>query len=420
MTWQDRLKPFINFTAPNGNVFEASWNGDSRSIEKSLGIFKYPKIPGANAQDMDVGAIRYSIPFYFSGINNDLIASKFLEATKSNGVWKIVHPVKGILNLQPISVTENIQPVFEGNITRFNSEWMEPLQEGSIVTPSQIKFSVINGINNLNETSGSQFDDNIVQNKFGEKNIIQEFTRKIITAVERKLSPLYETSSETKARINAIVRGIIDTLDNEIIDLEVLGSQIQQIVQLPALSTNDAESRLTNYQLFLDDIFVENPSKPTNEQKNLILLQELAAVSSLGVFAEIAVTSDLITRSQAISIAESVSAKFINVTDILDETQELFNEEDIDKQYFSQSESFVDSFTLISQGIDYLLKSIFDLLIEKRFIIKQDRAPIEIAINEYGSLGENDSNFDLFITSNALKADELLLLRSGKEVIVYI
>ncbi len=421
MTWIDRLKPTINFTAPNGATFEAFWTGDSRSLEKSLGIFKYPKIKGAKVQDLDVGAVRYSIPFFFSGVDNDILSTKFLEAAKSTGTWQIIHPMKGVLTLQLISITESVEPINNGNIAAFVSEWIEPLSEGSVTTPSQIKFNVLNDISsNLNSTASDQFVNNTVQKKFADKNAISEFARIITSAVERKLFILYETSPEIKARITSIFRGIIDTLDQEIIDTEVLATQIQNIIQLPASTTDNAESRLSPYQSFLDEIFLTSPTKTTDDQRNIALLQELAAVSVLGVFSEVSVTSILETRTQAINLAEGISDKLIAITDFLDNNQELFINEDIDKQYFSQSESFSDSFSLISQGIAYLLKSIFDLLIEKRFVITKDRAPIEICITEYGNLGENDSNFDLFINSNFLKNTEILLLRAGKEVVVYV
>lgn len=68
----------------------------------------------------------------------------------------------------------------------------------------------------------------------------------------------------------------------------------------------------------------------------------------------------------------------------------------------------------------YLLRSVFDLSVEKRFKLEKRRAPIEITISEYGSLGDDDSNFQLFIDSNGLKGNDILILPEGREVVVYL
>ena len=43
-----------------------------------------------------------------------------------------------------------------------------------------------------------------------------------------------------------------------------------------------------------------------------------------------------------------------------------------------------------------------------------------ITIDEYGELGDNDINYDLFISSNNLKGNDILLLEAGREVVVYV
>ncbi len=56
----------------------------------------------------------------------------------------------------------------------------------------------------------------------------------------------------------------------------------------------------------------------------------------------------------------------------------------------------------------------------KRFTLSRPRAPIEITISEYGELGPEDSYLDLFIASNHLRSDEVILLPAGREVVVYV
>jgi hypothetical protein len=65
--------------------------------------------------------------------------------------------------------------------------------------------------------------------------------------------------------------------------------------------------------------------------------------------------------------------------------------------------------------MQYLLSQFFNLATEKRFIIKNRRSPLEVCVTEYGSI----DYYDLFIESNELSGDEILLLNPGREVVIY-
>ena len=153
---------------------------------------------------------------------------------------------------------------------------------------------------------------------------------------------------------------------------------------------------------------------------NITAIREIFASSANSSTNLASVRAEPETRSTAISSLTLVSDQFIQITDALDVVQESFTDQLIEDQYFSQSLSFVESAVMSSQAQAFLLLTTFDLAIEKRFILKTDRAAIEIAITEYGELGEDDANFDLFIETNMLKADDILMLPAGREVVVYV
>ena len=64
--------------------------------------------------------------------------------------------------------------------------------------------------------------------------------------------------------------------------------------------------------------------------------------------------------------------------------------------------------------------ALYNLKAEKRFTLKKARSPLEIAVTEYGELGENDFYYNLFLDSNELTGHEIRLLPAGKEVVVYV
>ncbi len=420
MSWRDRLRKTVKLTSPEGNVFEAKWQGNQRSKDKKLGLFEFPKVKGTKVQDLDIGSTKYPLTIFFDGENNDQESDRFFKACDERGSWNVIHPVRGALDLQLISVTENIQPVQSGNVTQFDLEWIEPLEDSAVSSLFQQRSTIDSQIDEVNSAASDQIDSNVLQETAAEVSAFEATVSSVVSAVEKFLAPVYELQSEINAQILSIKRGINSLLISPVLDVVSIAGQVQALVQLPALAIADINSRVDAYQNFINEALTFSPETARSKDRNIVAVQELALTSGLAAISFVSSTGGLASRLQAIELIEANAALFKNITDTLDETQELFKDEIIDDQYFSQSESYSDALLMISQTIAYLLRSAFDLSIEKRFVLEKMRAPIEITISEYGDLGENDINFDLFIESNGLKGNDILILPEGREVLVYV
>ena len=420
MSWRDRLRKTIKLTSPEGNIFEALWQGNSRSMDKKLGLFEFPKVKGTKVQDLDIGSARYPLTIFFAGENNDQESDRFFNACRERGEWNIIHPVRGSLDLQLISVTENIQPVESGNVTQFDTEWIEPLKDSEVPSLFQQRSTIDGQIDEVNSTSSDQIDNNILQDTAAQTSAFEATVNAVVVAVEKFLAPVYELQSEINSQVLSIKRGINSLLSAPVLDVVSIAGQIQALVQLPALAVADINSRVDAYENFINAALDFSPDTAETKDRNIVAVQELALTSALASISFVSSTGELISRLQAIELINANMELFKNITDTLDATQELFKDAIIDDQYFSQSESYSDSLLMISQTIAYLLRSAFDLSIEKRFILEKMRSPIEITISEYGDLGESDINFHLFVDSNSLKGNDILILPEGREVLVYV
>lgn len=419
MTWLDRLAPVIKFTSPEGNVFDALWRGNARSMEKKLGIFEFPKVKGLKIQDLDVGGVSYPLTFYFEGPDNDQEENRFFNSCKERGLWVVIHPVLGLLSLQLVRVSSAIQPVTSGNVTEIQTEWLEP-KESAVGASLPALAEVINEqAKNTNISSFSQFVNNITQDAENFAKELKTETNKLTAVITSGLKSLTDPVASLNASIASIQRSIQDVITQSTIDTTALGGQIQQLVQLPLLATTDIQQRLTAYSGMIANVFDLLPSGNSEENKNTVSLQEIALTSSLVALSQIGASGTLSTRSQVVETIDTISELFNNITNNLDNVQELFQTQTINKQYFSQTESFANSAFIISSVFQYLQLSSFDLAVERKFILEGPRNPAEIAITEYGGLGENDSNIDLFISSNKLQGNDILILPAGREVVIY-
>ncbi len=421
MTWKDRVNPNIRFTSPNGNIFIAFWQSNTRKITKKLGIFEIPDYNGTQVQDLGATSERVPISFFFSGINNDLEATRFFKAIQEKGEWNIYHPILGKRQAFLVSVEENLDPVRSGNITTLNSEWIFlPVKPFKFETIPKLIEKLLAQITNTNLSASNQLVDNTKQDTPIQRFSIKDAAGKLITSTIKIVTELVDQDSETNKRFNSIQRSITNTLNEDIINLENLSSEIQYLVQTPLRASLDISSRLNTYNDLIDEIFTISPIQVLKESLNIVNVQEIFAVSALTALSEIVITGDLTTRKATIGFIDSSTDIFNNTIEKLDTNQKLFDDLNIDKQYFSQSQSFADSALLMASTTDYLLRSLFDLKIEKKIITKRLIMPIDLTVQEYGSLGENDANLDFLISSNQLKDIDILYLQPGREILIYI
>lgn len=421
MSWIDRLKKTIVLTSPTGQVFEGKWAGNSISAEKKLGIFEYPNIIGTLTQDIGVTGTRYPLTIYFDGPDNDIISIQFMKAlTTESGPWLIIHPVLGSLSLQLTTTTGDIGPVESGGLTKFDTEWIEALDSNVTKSIPELASDIINQAIETNTTAAEQAVSEIKQDTASEKLATELAVNGSVVEITDNLKSLYETVPELNAQITSIVSAIQDTITQTTIDILALAGEIQTLVQLPATATTDIESRLTSYTNMILDVIGLLPSGTKVEDKNIVSVQELTLSAAIVAIAQISSSGSLDTRNQAILAAATISDQFTDITNALDNVQDNFIYKDIDLQYFSQSASFSDASIIIGEALEYLLLASYELKIEKRLTMAYPRAPIEVTVTEYGTLGLNDENFDLFIASNKLKNNELLILPANKEVVVYV
>lgn len=419
--WLQRVRPTIQFTSPAGNTFEALWISNTTPQEKKLGIFNYPKINGSVVQDLGINSTRYPMIIYFEGINNDIEAQRFMAAFNESGPWTVIHPVLGEKILQPVSFSPNINPTNSGNITVITTEWIEPISDAVIGSVQELAAKIQEQQNELNLQTAGQFSEITSQETIGEVRAVAQQSGNLLTRFNETVNRLSEINAEINAQVASIQQSINDIIVQPVIDVLSLAGAFQQMVELPSLVINDISSRLSQYIDFARSIFPDPPGIPPNSiDRNNVATTEMVLTAIISTLGTIAVTGDFQTRPEAIQAAIDINNIFIEITNSLDDTQINFSENPADLQYFSQSQTFSDAALLIAFISAYLLKISLDLKIEKKFRLEKDRAPIEIVIKEYGDTGDNDSNLDLFIASNNLKANEILLLPSGREVIVYV
>jgi hypothetical protein len=417
-TWQDRLAGFIYLTSPDGDKFTAFWRGGTRSVSKKLGIFEFPGIDGSKVQDLGGGGVRYPLTIYFAGSANDKEADSFFAACSQVGNWEVEHPSKGPLTLQWISYTEHIEPVTSGNITRFEIESIVPLPDSATVSTAQIGSGIGDLSDICNASSTAQFALNTLQDTFAQFTELTGTIGKGISAVKTILRAA-ENFQLVPVQAAAILRGITTTIESFPLDTSQLSGQVQNLVQLYAEAQNSVSDSLDMFTSFVTEIGKIEPSAADDEGLNVATVKELFMSAAIVGIAQASRIGGEKTRAESIENAETVSGLFSDITDNLDLIQVLYEGSPIELQYFSQSQSYADALVISAEAAKLLLLTSFDLSTEKRFTLDRERNAIPITVEEYGSLGENEENLDLFLESNDVSGAGFFILPAGLEVVVY-
>lgn len=462
--WRGRLGDSVELVSPEGSEFKAKWRGDSRTADKKLGIFIYPRVKGNIVQDLEVNSTRYSIPLYFDGKDCDLNAQSFFRAARENGPWTVTHPVYGFLELQLISIKESADLVANGGYVLVETEWIEPIDETTLQTTAEMAADIFGETDTLNITAAEQFAADLDATTEALRENIESTVNGIENLSDAALGPLFSITDSLDNLILSIHNGIQDTLDAAILDPLVLGAQIQNLLQTPLLAMNDIAARLDYYGDLADDLLEILPDASSTKRKhfNNSVITELALSSITVANAKIATTginaaqsgravasgrlsaaqilsgvspsiqtipgastitvtttSPVQTRAQVVEAAQRIADDFAASVAALEESQSNFEGLDIDQQYFSQKQTYALASKIVARTVQFLLLSAFDLAVERRFTLDRPRSPIDITISEYGTLGENDAYLDLFIASNELRGDDIYLLPAGREVVIY-
>lgn len=420
MSYRDRLQPQIIMTSPSGLEFIAKWAGNERSLEKKLGVFKTPGLPGVVVQDLDVEGVVYPLTIFFDGTNNDLEANLFFTACRERGPWTIIHPVHGSKILQLVSVLEAIQPITSGGVTEFRTEWLEISQALGAESASQLAAELAAQVQALQEAAADQLDQTVTLDTADKVGKLKNGTENTVNGFSETLESITSTVAEVQAQVDSIKRGIDAVIFDPLTDVLSLAGQIQTLISTPQLIVTDFKTKVETYSRFADIILGKGPEDASPAGINTAAIQEISLTAALGGIGISSTNAPFGSRQDAIDGVEASTDFFDKITNGLDGIQELYLGQLLGNSYFSQSQSFPDAALTSALTAAFLLRSSFNLATEKRITLTQATNPVMIAMQEYGGPGINDANIDLFYNSNQLTGQETILLPVGKEVRVYL
>jgi hypothetical protein len=414
MSWQERLRGRCELTSPSGVTFRPKWAGDSISIEKRINRQQLYGIDKELADDLGVNSRNYPLALYFDGPDNDIQSRQFEQALAERGPWVVIHPVDGLLKLQPLSCTRETQPVTSGNITALSTEWMEPLDEAAAISSEDAASKIEDAVKDVNAAAAADMakaDTSLISSV----KAIGAKTKQSMQAVSKQIKAV-------NSRINQIQNTVNDIANSAQMNVAELSGAVIQLVESPGLIIGNIQSRIQSFARMGTQIIggLSAAGEMTAARVSAALTGELflnavtcgMALSIIGELPQ--------TRPEALSVLAQYRLFSRETQAALDALAGASSGNAFDKQYFPRREAGEAIATLDGAVIRYLLSILFDLQVERIIVLDRPRAPVEIAITEYqAAAGNADERYTYFLRTNALHGNDILLLPAGREVKIY-
>jgi hypothetical protein len=241
-----------------------------------------------------------------------------------------------------------------------------------------------------------------------------------VRRMSRRLRGMVAADDKLAAAFQTALDGIVAEAAETDPSLPMLVGYVQSAIRQPALVSGSLDDRFDAFSFLADDLLaLLSPIEVTGYGRWTARTVEMALMATLTSMSRVVTTSVPDTRAHAISVAVRILDEFWDIVDALDTVAAAFDAQDWDARYFSQSTTYTIAARLVTECIRYLLKSAYDLRVEKRFTLGNPTAPIVLAIKEYPGY-EIDRALDLLIKANALSGNDILLIPAGREIVVYV
>jgi hypothetical protein len=415
--WQTRKRPTIKLTSPSGIIFIGKWKDGKETVELRVDQHGFPMVQGTRTIPMGADGKAYPLTIFFEGPNNDKDSRKFLDTLAgeiTQGPWTIVHPVDGQLRLQPVGTVErDISPTSSGNISSVTTSWMVPLEDSVVSIPNTAADI---------EAAAAAVSQGATSTMLTAKQATAGQTASIVSAVRSKIAAIKRSIGAINSRINGIQNQINDVITQTTINMSELAGGLIALVQAPDLVKGSLLVRTRTLQKLGLAFLATLTSKDVLDAagRNAAIVAEVVTTAITAAIAETIITDTPETRAEALALLAYYRSLDDALTAAIDAQSAASSGNNLEDQYFGGRETAQARAALRALMIRYLLGIVGDLMLERRFSLDRNWGTMPLSIKVYKSTPANaDANYLKLCRTNSLHGRELLLLRAGREVVVY-
>jgi len=413
MSWQDRVKTAA-YTSPGGVRTEFTFEALRRELNLRGSQYNFIDEQGTYIQG--TGSSGRSFPFnvIINGTDYDIDAEVFFESLREPGTGTLEHPLYGTVNVVPLGTVVQLENlVSNANQAVFQVTFWESITELFPSGVTNLTSSLLSGVSEFATTVTNSFVDILNFDTQIEFITIINHAIDVTNTVYGALTEIASTGANIFDAFEDVFDGMKSSLLSNEFTPTTFAGQLIALTHGPAKSKSDWDAKQEGYQaivnfvLTMDDVAETRDSRSVND----FILNDLTATVSLTGLIISTVTTTFVTRSEAITAAQSI----IEMGDQINTWRET-NYENLDVT--DTGESYQQWQEAVALAAAYLVDVGFSLAQERIILLDRPRSIIDLSAELYG---EVENRLDFLISSNDMTGDEIIEgLQPGRQVKYYV
>lgn len=423
----DNIGTEIVLTAPAGQEFKAAWQRNPREKSKRLVLYDYPGVNGSLVYDLGLSSEKHDIQLIFGGNHYHTESEAFGEAFRQKGWWTVMHPIYGFKELQPLSIKMTYDVIDSLGVVRVDTVWMDFVKPEDLTEAKQLAQAAKDAALKLDDNAFSQFGkcskyDTFLKQvrtvnafKSGMKGLM-DTGKKLFTEAPKMLDSWMQHQRE-------FTRAVLDPRP-DITAIASVSQSMANLVPFAPVPIIEKNKVLEAFQASTEALLppfekLETLSNQSHRElaENFAVMEFLStSILSVRALSPLKNNSGLLSRAQVVEYSYNLEQHFLNTLDKLEMAKRGLA---LPSDNAAMGDSFDNAQRMIYSSCAFLFRQTYDLRIERIVTLRKQWSVPALVVAEYGSLGENDANYDDFLANNNLHGLDVLYLREGREVKFY-
>jgi prophage DNA circulation protein len=419
--WKSRITEGAIET-PDNIRYVFQYGDLEREIEKKTSTHTFGGIDGALVQDFGVGAISYPIIIYFTGKDYDRESTRFERSASKPGVCVLEHPIYGTKNVIIEKIKRQDAVRTAGNQAIFNLTITETLIIELPVSDANRGLGILDALEELAAAGANAFNNSFLGRTASALINAAARIQGAINDIAGAIDFISSTVDSITGAVNDISRYITNNMSTLLEAPLTLAGSIQRLIAAPSQAIASVQQRFAMYQDLYSELHDAITGNNSNDAKNQCAEQELYASATIGALCASALYADtdgigFKTRADATGLAQSLIDLYTSIQGDIDALQDGTEDAALENQFAANDELAKAIKKAVSLTVQYLVTQAFSLKQEHITTLLYDRNILDVCYELYGTT--ENATLDMFIDSNSLTDDEIIMLPAGREIRYY-
>lgn len=412
MSWIEQVNKDFEITTGDGVKYIPEWMNANKNVEYNVKEFNFPGVAGTLVDRRKPKGSKYELEIYFQGDDHLDTARAFEVSASDERFWTISHPLYGIINVQPASLTFDNTKHNVSKITGTVTETITETNPKALIIPED---KIEEDVEFANEEMATTFENNVIPSST-DINTAKADNKSAFANVDPKI----ENDADGQAYFNAF-NDAQSAMTNASSDAGGAIRTTQTYIEAPALFQQSVKSRVAmltdNFSTLRKNVVgsattVEKSTKQFYEWQAGTTLGAIALASSI-VFDE----NDYDNRTKVVDMMDIILASFAAYLTDLDNMQ--LGTGGNKRSYIPSAQTIIQ----INNLLNYTMSNLFRIGLsarQERFYVTPDETDLISLSHKLYGLANGDESINELIRNNNFGLKHMLKISKDISVKYYI